>query len=249
VDRAPEPAPALIGRPCMAGRRTIPAMQDRPVARLLYALTALSAAVGTVLAFILAAVGTEIHSFEKPGLFDDAGQNALGRLADLASYFTEWSNVLVAVVFALLAIRTAGRGRLMQVLLFDALLMIIVTGLVYNAILAPAMEPRHGWDLVSTTLEHTVTPLLAVIVWAAVGPRGWLHRGLIIPALAIPIVWVVFTLIRGAIIDAYPYGFIDVVDLGYPMALLNVGVIVLIGVAICFALIGIDRLARRWTPA
>lgn len=233
----------------MAGRRTIPAMQDRPVARILYAVTSLSAIVGTVLAFAIAGLGTEIHRVDKPGLFDDFGQDAIGRLADLAAYFTEWSNVLVAVVFALLAVRTAGRGRLIQVLLFDALLMIIVTGLVYNAILAPAMPPRHGWDLVSTTLAHTVTPLLAVIVWAAFGPRGWLRRGLILPALVIPIIWVILTLIRGAIIDAYPYGFINVVELGYAMALINVGVILLIGIAICFGLLGIDRLARRWTPA
>ena len=233
----------------MAGRRTIPAMQDRPVARILYAVTALSAAIGMVLAFAISGLGTEIHRVGKPGLFDDYGQNALGRLADLASYFTEWSNILVAIVFTLLAIRTADRGRLLQVLLFDALLMIIVTGLVYNAILAPAMAPRHGVDLLSTTLAHTVTPLLAVIVWAVFGPRGWLHRRLILPALVLPIIWVVFTLLRGAFIDAYPYGFINVVELGYPMALINVGVILLIGITICFALLGIDRLARRWTPA
>lgn len=233
----------------MAGRRTIPAMQDRPVARILYAITALSAVVGMVLAFVIAGLGTEIHRVDEPGLFDDYGQDAIGRLADLAAYFTEWSNVLVAIVFALLAIRTTDRGRLVRVLLFDALLMIIVTGLVYNAILAPAMAPRHGWDLLSTTLAHTVTPLLAVIVWAVFGPRGWLHRGLILPALVLPIIWVILTLIRGAIIEAYPYGFINVVDLGYAMALLNVGVILLLGIAICFALLGIDRLARRWTPA
>jgi hypothetical protein len=224
-------------------------MQDRPVARILYAVTALSAAIGMVLAFAISGLGTEIHRVGKPGLFDDYGQNALGRLADLASYFTEWSNILVAIVFTLLAIRTADRGRLLQVLLFDALLMIIVTGLVYNAILAPAMAPRHGVDLLSTTLAHTVTPLLAVIVWAVFGPRGWLHRRLILPALVLPIIWVVFTLLRGAFIDAYPYGFINVVELGYPMALINVGVILLIGITICFALLGIDRLARRWTPA
>jgi hypothetical protein len=31
------------------------------------------------------------------------------------------------------------------------------------------------------------------------------------------------------------------------MALLNTLVIVLIGIALCFVLIGLDRLARRWT--
>lgn len=233
----------------MAGRRTIPAMQERPFARILYALTALSAFTGIAIAYVIAGAGSVIVRVETPGLFDDYGQDAVGRLADLSSYFTEWSNLLVAIVFALLAIRTAGRGRLMQVLLFDALLMILVTGLIYNAILAPAMAPRHGWDLFSTTLAHTVTPLLALLSWALVGPRGWVRRELILPTLILPIVWLAYTLIRGAFTDAYPYGFINVVDLGYLMALINVGVILLIGIALCFALLGVDRLARRWTRA
>ncbi|MGI9116417.1 MAG: Pr6Pr family membrane protein [Gaiellales bacterium] len=224
-------------------------MSARPFARALYALTALVAAVGTALAFGIAGFGTTIHAVGTPGLFDDAGQDGVGRLADMASYFTEWSNVLVAIVFALLAVRTAGRGRLVRVLLFDALLMILISGLVYNAIIAPSVPARHGLDLLSTTLEHTVTPLLALAVWTVLGPRGWLTRSLILPTLVIPIAWVVATLIRGAIIDAYPYGFMNVVELGYPLALFNVLVILLIGIGLCVALVGVDRLARRWTPS
>lgn len=222
-------------------------MHERPIARGLHALTALVAATGVVLAFGFESAGRYTTPAAEAGLFQDRGESAAGRIADLAMYFTEWSNVLVAIVFALLAIRTTGRGRLVHVLLLDALLMIIVTGIVYNAILAPNGPPRHGWDLATTTIEHTITPLLAVVVWAAVGPRGWIHRRLILPALIIPVVWIALTLLRGAVIDAYPYGFINVVQLGYPMALLNVFVILLMGIGICFALLGVDRLARRWS--
>ena len=222
-------------------------MHERPIARVLYALTAASAATGVLLAVLFEATGRYTAKAIEVGLFQDSGESAIGRLSDLAMYFTEWSNVLVAVVFALLAVRTAGRGRLMRVLLFDALLMIIVTGVVYNAILAPSGPPRHGWDLLATTFAHTIAPLLAVVTWAAVGPRGWIERRLIPSALVIPIIWVVLTLIRGAIIDAYPYGFINVVHLGYPLALLNVLVILILGIGICFLLLGVDRLARRWS--
>jgi hypothetical protein len=54
-------------------------MQDRPIARLLYAVTALSAAAGMLLAFVISGLGTEIHRVGKPGLFDDYGQSAVGR--------------------------------------------------------------------------------------------------------------------------------------------------------------------------
>lgn len=224
-----------------------------PAARLLHLLTALCALAGLALGYGFAVADAYPPAATvAPGLFDAGGPQSLaGRLADFSAYFTIWSNVLVAVVFGILAARPTRDGRVLRVLLFDALLMILVSGLVYNAIIAPAIPPREGLDLVATTLQHTIVPLLALGSWLVVGPRGWLRRGLILPALAIPIVWVVLTLIRGAIIDAYPYGFLNVVDLGYPLALANVLVILAIGIALCGALIGLDRLARRWarTPA
>jgi len=224
-------------------------MPEKPLARVFYGLTTLSAIAGTTLAFVLYGFGTSGPPDTTPGMFDVYGQNMIGRLTDTASYFTTWSNVLVAIVFALLAIRVSRRGHITHVLLFSALLMILVAGLVDNAILAPAVAPRHGWELLTTTLEHTITPLLALFAWAIFGPRDWLSRQLILPALLIPIVWVVFTMLRGAIINAYPYGFLNVVKLGYPMALLDVVGVLVVGIAICFLLIGIDRLARRWSRA
>ena len=222
-------------------------MRARPIARLLYAVTALCAGGGVVLAIALETAGVDSTPARDPGLYSFADENALGRFADMVSYFTEWSNVVVAIVFALLAVRTDGRGRLMHVLLLDALLMIIVTGIIYNAVLAPSAPPLHGWPLVSNTLVHVLSPILAVVTWAAFGPRGWLHRSLIPAALVIPIIWLVYTLIRGAIVHAYPYGFINVVEVGYAMAFVNILVIVALGIGICFVLIGIDRLARRWS--
>ena len=218
----------------------------RRYARPLHALVAASAVVGIVLAFGNVLAGGSLEPPVERGLFDFAAESMGGRMLDMASYFTEWSNVLVAVVFALLAIRVDGRGRLVRVLLLDALLMIVVTGVVYNAILAPAGPSHHGIDLVATTLEHVVTPVLAVVVWLWVGPRGWLERGLIPAALVIPVVWIVYSMLRGAVVDSYPYGFMNVVHLGYPLALIDLAVILLIGIALCFALIGLDRLARRW---
>ena len=223
-------------------------MSEKPLARVFYGLTAFSAIAGTTLAFVLYGFGTSGPPDTMVG-WVRGGQDMAGRLADTVSYFTTWSNVLVAIVFALLAVRTTRRGQIFHVVLFNALLMIFVAGLVYNAILAPSGVPKHGWDLLTTTLEHTITPLLALFVWAIFGPRDWLTRHQILPALVIPIVWVVFTMIRGAIVNAYPYGFLNVVKLGYPMALLDVVGVLIVGVAICFLLIGIDRLARRWSEA
>ncbi len=220
-----------------------------PWARLLHLITAVGAVVGLALGYGFAIVDAYAPTAPvDPGLFDAGGpQSMAGRLGDFSVYFTIWSNALVALVFAVLAARPSRDGRVLRVLLFDALLMILISGIVYNAIIAPVIPPREGLDLVASTLQHTVVPLLALGAWLVVGPRGWLQRKLILPALAIPIAWVVLTLIRGAVIDAYPYGFLNVVDLGYLLALANVLVILAIGIALCVSLIGLDRLARRWS--
>ena len=60
--------------------------------------------------------------------------------------------VLSSIVFALLAIR----GRAPRFLLLDALLMIIVTGIVYNAILAPAGSPRDAVNRLSAEAKRSV---------------------------------------------------------------------------------------------
>jgi hypothetical protein len=40
-------------------------------------------------------------------------------------------------------------------------------------------------------------------------------------SLIFPVLWLAFTLVRGAVIHWYPYPFIDVTRLGYPKAALN----------------------------
>lgn len=220
-------------------------MPPSSLARAAFAAVALAGIAGMAISLTLTITDPGSFPPADRGLFGES--DTTGRLADWFAYFTHWSLILVVIVFGLLALRPGEPSRGFRVLLLDALLMISVTGIVYAAVLAPTAPPMAGWELLSNALQHYVTPPLAVLAFVAFGPRGWLERGLIPTALAIPIAWLVLTYARGAIIDAYPYGFINVVELGYPMALVNTAVILLFGIAICFALIGIDRVARRWS--
>ena len=52
-------------------------------------------------------------------------------------------------------------------------------------------------------------------------------------------------LLRGAVIGAYPYGFVDVVTKGYGTVLVNSIAITLFGVVIGLVFLGIDRLLTR----
>ena len=171
------------------------------------------------------------------------------RLADWFSYFTIWSNIVVAVVTSLLA---WGRPRVGAALLaarLDSVLLITITGLVYAVVLAPVSVQR-GWENVSNTLLHQVTPVLTVLVWVVVGPRGWVSRRTVLHSLAIPIAWLVVMLLHGAFVGAYPYPFVDVAVLGYARALGNVAGILVLGLLMAGGFLAAERgLARHWRRA
>ncbi len=96
-------------------------------------------------------------------------------------------------------------------------------GVVHFFFLRPLLD-LDGADLLADKLLHMVVPLLAVIGWFAFGPRGRAARADLVPFLVLPVFWLAYTLVRGAFVDWYPYPFIDVVEHGYGVVLLNASV-------------------------
>ncbi|MGV9363387.1 Pr6Pr family membrane protein [Amycolatopsis sp. NPDC003731] len=173
-----------------------------------------------------------------------ATASADGRVANLLCFFTIDSNLLVLLTSALVALGRA-RGRLFTVLWLDALAGIIVTGIVYQVALAGLYE-LHGLSLVSDTMLHKVTPLLFVLGWLLVGPRGAVTWRTVWWSLLYPLAWLAFTLPRGAIDGFYPYPFVDAATLGYGQVALNC---VFIGLFFTALAAGAFMYDRRLTPA
>ncbi|MDS0137440.1 MULTISPECIES: Pr6Pr family membrane protein [unclassified Amycolatopsis] len=173
-----------------------------------------------------------------------ATASADGRVANLLCFFTIDSNLLVLLTSALVALGRA-RGRLFTVLWLDALAGIIVTGIVYQVALA-GLYDLHGLSLVSDTMLHKVTPLLFVLGWLLVGPRGAVTWRTVWWSLLYPLAWLAFTLPRGAIDGFYPYPFVDAATLGYGQVALNC---VFIGLFFTALAAGAFVYDRRLTPA
>lgn len=132
------------------------------------------------------------------------------RAINFFSYFTVLSNIIAAVVLVALAVRPAllddrraqlGRGA--------ATLYMAITGIVYNALLAP-----NSAD-VSTNLEwvnvvvHMLGPLFVVVDFLLAPPP---RRPTVAEAgtwLIFPAVWLLYTMLRGPGANWYPYPFLD----------------------------------------
>jgi len=158
------------------------------------------------------------------------------------SYFTIQSNLLVAAsMFLLVTGRT--HTQVYRVIRLASLIGIAVTGVVA----AVALPPSAGYsalNLVCDRLLHVVVPLLTVVGWVAFGPRGYVTRGDVLPALAWPVVWLVATLGLAPLTHWYPYPFLNVDKLGLgPVLVACVVVAVLF-----FALAGLVLWADRRLP-
>src|SRR2546423_843986 len=76
--------------------------------------------------------------------------------------------------------------------------------------LAPIHEPK-GWQETSTNaVVHYVMPIGIVLGWLLFGPRPRIDLRVVGWALAWPVAWLGYTLVRGAIWHWYPYPFLDV---------------------------------------
>lgn len=142
-------------------------------------------------------------------------------VVNFLSYFTIDSNALSAVVLvvgAITMLRGAGpvEPRSLTVARVAVTTYMIITGAVYNLLLRGTLEQGAtvAW---SNEVLHVVAPAYLVLDWAFAPGRHPLSHRDAIAALAFPVVWVVYTLVRGPFatnpyVDAtywYPYPFIN----------------------------------------
>lgn len=216
-----------------ASPSSLPWRERAGLARACFALTAFVVLVGLAID-VVDVIDVDTARFATPA----------GRIFNLFCFFTIQSNVLVGICTLLLVARLERHSTPFAVLRTTSLVAIVVTGLVYHALLA-GDRVLTGWPWVANLLLHTVVPLLAVVGWLAFGPRGLVSRRVVWLTLVFPICWLALTLVRGPIADFYPYPFVDVSDLGYVHVLANcVGIGVLI-VALAGGASALDRRLAR----
>ena len=174
-------------------------------------------------------------------VLDETSPPALGtRLIRFISYFTILTNLLVAVTTTTLALGQTVAPPWWRVLRLNAVVGITVTGLVHWFLLRPLLD-LSGADYLADKLLHVVVPLLAVVGWMVFGPRGKAERSLLLPSLIYPVGWLIYTLVRGAVANWYPYPFLDVRLHGYPAALLACAGVAVLLIALTWGAMVLDR--------
>ncbi|MBB4982091.1 MULTISPECIES: Pr6Pr family membrane protein [Streptomyces] len=188
---------------------------------------------------------------------------AYGNVLVVLSFFTIWTNILVAVVLGLGAVRAwTRRPPLSALWTGGTLLCIAVVGLVFHLVLdneasefnaAAEIARLSGAKAVSNQLLHTVTPIgtaLDFLLLTAPGALRWRHAA---QWLAAPGLYFAFALVRGALLspDAptrYTYPFLDVTVHGYGGVLVNAVVLGAAFYVLGLAIVGLDRIRPAPRP-
>jgi hypothetical protein len=154
-------------------------------------------------------------------------------------FFTIIANLLLALQFGAIALGSAGAAA--PRLLGGMTLTILMVGAVYALLLRGQAELNDGVALVGVLL-HEATPVMAALFWLAFARKGRLGRGDPLRWIALPLAYLGYALVRGAVEGAYPYPFLDVASIGWARVLTTCAAIAAGFVAAGYALLGVDRL-------
>ncbi|HET8927305.1 MAG TPA: Pr6Pr family membrane protein [Microbacterium sp.] len=190
----------------------------------------------------------------------ELGRDVTTTVVNFFSFYTILSNVSAAVVLAWAAIAWFARRRAdddreppaLAVALACVSTYMIVTGVVYNTLLRGIQLPQGSEPIPwSNEILHLVGPVFLLLdVLLAPRSRSLPWRSILV-VVAFPIVWVIYTLVRGPFTTNpvtgdpwwYPYPFLDphLQPWGYGgVTLYIVGIAILIA-AVAWFVVGVGR--------
>ena len=164
-------------------------------------------------------------------------------IANFFSFFTIQSNIIgaVAVTIAALATPAARAGVWLSQLRGAATLYMAITGLVFTLLLRDLTAQLQTTIPWVNSVLHYIFPLFIVVDWLvdrSVRPLSF-RQGLIF--LAYPVAYGAFCLIRGPIVDWYPYPFLDPRVHGYLYVTVMMIFVAIVGLALAWLLCWTSR--------
>jgi len=173
------------------------------------------------------------------------GDTILGAVIFYFSFFTILTNLALVLVYASelwprRALnwfrRPATRGMMVAA--------IVLVSLFYHFVLAASWDPQGLARLADIAL-HYVTPVFYVAWWVLFMRHGVLKWAAIPAMLLPPTIYLVYVLIRGAILTEYPYPILEAHRIGYAGVAVNVFAVLVGLTLLCALVVALDRALTR----
>jgi len=192
---------------------------------------------------------------------DAPGWDLTFMMVNFFSFFTIDSNVLSVATLAIGAVlllkpRPAGAvdPHWFTMLRLSATTYMTVTFIVYNLLLRGIELPQGQTVPWSNEILHVVGPLVLIVDWLFAPGRPRIEWKAIGTVVVFPIVWAVYTLVRGPLaidgrtgLEWYPYPFLNPAN--SPSGYFSVAFyVILIAAIIGLTSAGAIAISRRWAP-
>lgn len=151
------------------------------------------------------------------------------------SFFTIESNILAVISFLIGAFLIFANKRSKKADYFRGAvtLYMVITGIVFSVLLSGiegVALTAVPWDNV---VLHYIIPVAVALDWIADRP-GHISFKKALPWLIFPILYLVYSLIRGPIVNWYPYPFLNPANGGYGQVLITSVVIAVVGIFLVY---------------
>ena len=193
------------------------------------------------------------------GIFDDYTMLRW----DFYVHFTNLSNYLCVGIMAAQLVQTAKKKEdsyvtAVPLLKFIGVLAILLTFVVFNALLAGDRDPQLNWR-VGSLLAHVVLPIMFIADWFLFRERGKVKWYYPIASAGFPLAYVLFILIQAMVLKfdtsilipgtntplIYPYFFVNLETQGVAGVAKWTTVMFVAFMTVGFVLYGIDRILKR----
>jgi hypothetical protein len=166
------------------------------------------------------------------------------RIVRFFSFFTILTNTVVAVTATAISFfpsTSIGKFLAKPTSQAAVAVYIAIVGIVYSLFLRAVWDPV-GLQAVADHALHDAVPLAYVTYWIAFAPKSGIGWADPFKWLTYPLVYIAYSLLRGAIVGWYPYWFVDVTQLGYPTALTNTAFVLFAFLIVGSIVVAIARL-------
>jgi hypothetical protein len=162
-------------------------------------------------------------------------------LINYFSYFTTETNLLIALMLTIFCARPQAEQFLTRPSVQSALVVyIIIVGVVYAVLLRNLWDP-HGLQLLADMVLHDAMPFLYPLYWLVFLPKGSLRWSDPAWWLVYPVLYFLYSMLRGAAYGTYLYPFLDVAQLGVARAWVNGAFLLVIFFCLGVVLTAFDR--------
>jgi len=158
---------------------------------------------------------------------------------NMLGYFTILTNTFAAIVLTTLSLLP--NSRMGKVFATPKVFGCVVTsmlwvGIGFHVLLSDYWSP-DGMEAVTNYLNHYIVPSALFLIWLVFPPKTQIPKWTPLIWEIYPVIYGIYIILLGELVDRYPYPFFDVNIIGYSKALLN-------GLVILLVILGIGYFVR-----